>query len=113
MLERLHEHINQQLQTSARTDTVFVVTAIIFNFIMLGLNSSVAAGTSGGNGNRTALTVLIITLIFSIVLNGVAIVGLITGRQTREKLLEGLLRMYEDAGVGQYYDASLPANYNR
>jgi hypothetical protein len=113
MLERLHEHINQQLQANTRTDTIFVVTAVIFDFVMLGINSSVAAGARGGNGSVTALVVLVITLIFSILVNGIAVLGLVTGRQTRGKLIQGLLKMYEDAGVRKYYDESLLADYNR
>lgn len=114
MLERLHEHIDQQLLASARTDTVFVVTAVIFNFVMLAINSSFASGATSTYGQpRTAQVELVIALVFSVLVNGIALWGLSTGRQTRDKLLNGLLKMYQDAGVSQYYDASLPANYNR
>ena len=40
MLEQVHEHIIGELRQSARTDTVFVVTAIAFNLIVLGINTS-------------------------------------------------------------------------
>jgi hypothetical protein len=46
-----------------------------------------------------------------IVVNFVVEVGLIKGRQTRIKLLGGLLKMYKDQGVEGYYDASLLSNY--
>ncbi|TAK27111.1 MAG: hypothetical protein EPO21_24295 [Chloroflexota bacterium] len=111
MLERLHEHINLELGINTRTDTIYVVTAIIFNFVMLGINASVAAGAS--RGDATARAVLIITMVLSILVNGIAVLGLLTGRQTRHKLLRGLLKMYTDAGVGQYYDPTLLSNYDR
>jgi len=42
MLEQIHEHVMSDLQQGARTDTVFVVTAVVFNLFMLGVNSGVA-----------------------------------------------------------------------
>lgn len=113
MLERLHEHITAELQVNTRTDTIFVVTAVIFNFAMLGINSGVAAGAREGQGGATVTVVLAITLVVSLLVNGIAIVGLQFGRSTREKLLRGLLKMYDDAGVSQYYDASLLTSYSR
>jgi hypothetical protein len=47
-----------------------------------------------------------------LIVNFVAEVGLIRGRQMREKLLNGLLKMYKDQGVEGYYDPSLLSNYN-
>jgi hypothetical protein len=113
MLERLHEHMNQQLQVNARIDTIFVVTAVLFDLVLLGVNSGVAAGASGNAGNVTSRAVLVVTLIFSVLVNGIAVLALQSGRQTRLKLLQGLLRMYEDAGVRKYYDESLLSNYDR
>ena len=46
-----------------------------------------------------------------IVVNFVAEVGLIRGRQTRTKLLNGPLKMYKDQGVEGYYDSSLLNEY--
>jgi len=43
----------------------------------------------------------------SIVVNLVVIFGLLKGKQTRFKLLNGLLKMYKDQGVGGYYDPSI------
>jgi hypothetical protein len=34
MIERVHEHVVSELQQSAKTDTVFVVTAVLFNLIV-------------------------------------------------------------------------------
>ncbi len=44
--------------------------------------------------------------------NFVTEIGLIKGRQTRTKLLDGLIKMYRDQGVDGYYDTSLMSNYN-
>ncbi|MFH1483656.1 MAG: hypothetical protein ABIG98_05335 [Chloroflexota bacterium] len=46
-----------------------------------------------------------------VVVNFIVMVGLEKGKQSRIKLINGLLRMYKDQGVEGYYDASLLSNY--
>ncbi|MCK4392124.1 hypothetical protein KAX17_04395, partial [Candidatus Bipolaricaulota bacterium] len=58
------------------------------------------------------IIVMFIFVALTLVVNLVAIVGLLKGKQTRSKLLNGLLKMYEDQGVEGYYDPSLMSNYN-
>ena len=108
MIERVHEHIVTELQQNARTDTIFVITAIFLNLIALGVNSGIAAS----NGDATTTIVMFTFVALVIVVNFVAEVGLIRGRQMRVKLLDGLLKMYKDQGVEGYYDPSLLGNYN-
>jgi len=38
--------------------------------------------------------------------------GILKGKQTRSKLINGLLKMYKDQGVEGYYDPALLSNYN-
>lgn len=107
MIERVHEHLISDLNANSRTDTIFVLTAILLNLITLGVNSGIAAG--GDSGTTTILMFTFVALI--IVVNFVAEIGLIRGRQMRAKLLAGLLKMYEDQGVEGYYDQSLVSDY--
>ena len=101
----------QEMQALTRVDTIFVVSAVIFNFIMLGINSALA--DTATHGDITATIVLAITLGLSVLLNGTAVFGLLTSRSTRQKYQQGLLKMYGDADVGQYYDETLITNYMR
>ena len=107
MIERVHEHIVNELGTNTRTDTIFVLTAIILNLITLGINSGLAS--SSGNGTTTIVMFTFVALL--IVVNFVAEIGLLRGRQMRGKLLGGLLKMYKDQGVEGYYDPSLLSDY--
>jgi hypothetical protein len=109
MIERVHEHINAELQQNTRTDTIFVLTAILLNLIALGINSGVA---SGSNRDETTWIVFYTFVVLIIVVNFVAEIGLIKGKQTRIKLINGLLKMYKDQGVEGYYDPSLLSNYS-
>ena len=109
MIERVHEHIVSELNQGARTDTIFVLTAVVLNLLTLAINSAIAGDS------REDVTLTIVILIFAaltVVVNLVAVIGLLKGKQTRFKLLSGLLRMYDDQGVAGYYDPSLLGNYD-
>ena len=107
MIQRVHEHIISELGTNTRTDTIFILTAIILNLIILLANSIIS--TTGGGGTVTIVMFTLVALL--LVVNFVAEFGLIRGRQTRAKLLNGLLKMYKDQGVEGYYDPSLLSDY--
>jgi hypothetical protein len=109
MIERVHKHIITELQQNTRTDTIFIITAILLNLIALGVNSGVA---SGADRDATMWIVFFTFVALIIVVNFVVEVGLIKGKQTRIKLINGLLKMYKDQGVEGYYDASLLSNYS-
>jgi hypothetical protein len=103
MLERLHEHITSELGQSSRTDTIFILVAVIFNLIALGINSA-ASGVAIANrdtntGNLAADVVLAVFIAMTLLVNGKALAGLYFGRQTRGKLLSGLVAMYTDSKV--------------
>ncbi len=108
MIERVHEHIITELQQNTRTDTIFIVTAILLNLVILATNSIIAAE----DGSVTTTIVISMFVCLLIVVNLVVIFGLLKGRQTRVKLINGLMKMYKDQGVEGYYDASLLSNYN-
>jgi len=42
MIDRLHQHIVSELQQGARTDTAFVLIAVLLNLLMLGISSGIA-----------------------------------------------------------------------
>ena len=107
MIERVHEHIISELGTNTRTDTIFILTAIILNLITLGINS----GLASSERNTTTTIVMFTFVALLVVVNFVAEIGLIRGRQMRGKLLDGLLKMYKDQGVEGYYDPSLMNDY--
>jgi len=109
MIERVHEHIITELQQNTRTDTIFILAAILLNLLTLGINSAVA---SGSNKDATTWIVFYTFVCLLIVVNFVVEIGLLKGKQTRTKLINGLLKMYKDQGVEGYYDASLLSNYN-
>ena len=108
MIERVHEHIITELQQNTRTDTIFILTAILLNLVILAVNSIIAAEDQ----DVTTTIVMILFVCLLIAVNLIVIFGLLKGKQTRCKLIDGLLKMYKDQGVEGYYDASLLSNYN-
>ncbi|MFH0942293.1 MAG: hypothetical protein V1823_04665 [Chloroflexota bacterium] len=109
MIERVHEHIITELQQNTRTDIIFILAAILLNLLTLGINSAVGAQQEK---DATTWIVFFTFILLLIVVNFVVEIGLIKGKQTRIKLINGLLKMYQDQGVAGYYDPSLLSNYN-
>ena len=111
MLTQLHDHMAEEAQQGARTDTVFVVTAVIFNLIAL-VASWAVASPNGTEGHRTSNdAILAVLVLVTLAINAFAVRGLLSGKDRMQRLLAGLSAMYADAGVAKYYAPALMANY--
>lgn len=108
MIERVHDHIVTELQQNSRIDTIFILTAVFLNLLTLGINSAVASGNSE---SATVWVIFFAFIVLVVVVNLVVVIGLQKGKQTRAKLLNGLLKMYRDQNVEGYYDPTLLSNY--
>lgn len=109
MLEQVHKHITTELQQNTKTDTIFILTAILLNLIALAVNSGLV------DSSRTKTSFLVTMFLFVvliIIVNMVVIFGLTKGKQTRALLINGLIQMYKDQKVDKYYDSTLLGNYN-
>ena len=109
MLEHVHKHITSEMQQNTRTDIIFILTSILLNLITLAVNSGMSEQSRTDNAS---LIVMFVFVCLIVLVNIVVVIGLYKGRQTREKLLKGLIQMYKDQDVDKYYDASLLGNYN-
>ncbi len=109
MIEHVHNHITSELQQNTKTDIIFILAAIFLNLLTLAINSGMVEKSRTDNSQ---LIVMFIFVALLLLVNIVVIFGLIKGKQTRMKLISGLLRMYEDQNVDKYYDKSLLSNYN-
>ena len=109
MIEQVHNHIISELQQDARTDTVFILAAILLNLISLGVNSAIATNS---RTDTNLFIVMFVLVALVLVVNFIVIFGLLKGKQTRYKLINGLLKMYKDQNVDGYYDSTLLLNYN-
>ena len=109
MIEHVHTHITSELQQNTKTDTIFILTAILLNLITLAINSGMAEKS---RTQSSTLAVMFVFVFLIILVNIVVIIGLLKGRETRTKLVSGLLSMYKDMNVSKYYDESLLNNYN-
>ena len=113
MLKQVHDHIVNELGQSSRTDTIFVVTSVIFNLVVLGINSAVASNGNGPRYERPSSNDLVLAVFIglTVLVNAIATVALVVGRRTRRRLLEGLIAMYRDNEVDKYYNPALLSDY--
>jgi hypothetical protein len=113
MIEHVHEHIVSELQQSARTDAVFVVTAVAFNLIVLAINWNVASSVSSPYSRSLAAPLIFpILLAATVAVNVFCVKALRAGKKTRSILLQGLIAMYQDNNVARYYDPGLVDVYS-
>ncbi|MEI6899402.1 MAG: hypothetical protein WCL00_05960 [Bacteroidota bacterium] len=108
MIEHVHTHITSELQQNTKTDIIFILSSIMLNLIILLTNSNLGNNKDG----KSNLAVMFIFVFLLVLVNIVAIFGLIKGKQTRTKLINGLIAMYRDQNVAKYYDETLLGNYN-
>jgi len=109
MIEHVHKHITSELQQNTRTDIIFILSAILLNLITLAVNSGMSEKSRTDNATLIAMFAFVCLIVL---VNLVVVFGLSKGKQTREKLLDGLIKMYKDQNVDKYYDQSLMGNYN-
>lgn len=111
MIKEIHDHITNELQQNARTDTVFVVSAVALNLVILAVNWGIASPGRYGHEfyNDVILSLLIVAVL---IINFLIAKALLSGRDARLKLLSGLIRMYKDNGVDKYYDPNLLKGYS-
>ncbi len=105
MIEHVHEHILDEIRTNTRTDTIFILASIALNMVTLAVNTAVGSDDHPNGFIMAMFTMLIV------VVNLVAVIGLLKGRKNREKLVRGLLKIYADNKVDGYYDRSLLESY--
>ena len=111
MLGQVHDHIVSELRESSRTDTIFVLTAIVFNLIVLAINFGVATEAAAEGDAATYDIILAVFIVMTVCLNVLAVAALALGRRTRQMLLSGLVAMYRDNDVDKYYEPALMSNY--
>jgi len=111
MLTVIHEHITGELQQNARTETVFVITAVLFNLLVMWINSAVASETQDGVHPVPNDAILGVLIVATLLINSFVVRALLTGLETRKRLLSGVVAMYRETAVDNYYDASLLGAY--
>lgn len=112
MLQEIHGHMVGELQQNARTDTVFVIAAVLFNLVVLGINWGVAHEASRGRNTGENDLILGMLILGTILINAFAIKALTAGKSSRQKLVMGLRQMYADNDVAKYYDEDLLESYS-
>jgi len=109
MLKEIHDHMVHELHQNARTDTVFVVAAVLFNLVVLGINWGVASDAARGRDAGQKDLILGLLIVGTVLINLFAFKALTAGKTTRRKIVSGLQQMYADNGVDKYYSQDLLA----
>ncbi|MDA1191929.1 MAG: hypothetical protein O3A46_09640 [Candidatus Poribacteria bacterium] len=102
MLDRLHQHLLMELGQNTRSNAVFVLVSILMNLMTTAFNATLAA-----DDRVVTKAMLIVTMAVVVIVNITAIMGLQNGKEAKARLLNGLIRLYEQEQVAQFYDREL------
>jgi uncharacterized membrane protein len=118
MKERVQEQINHDLKQASRTDRLIIIIDIVLTLIMfiialsfaynsVGFNISIlSAGGSTRTLSAYSTLIMFISLAAIIIINGYSIIALLKNKAQRSKLTDGLMKLYKEEGMDQYYDSS-------
>ena len=127
MKERIHEQISQELKLATRMDLVTVIVALAMTLMLFPLAmvfaassvGSITGGLTGGltgeiitmNFNATPTIIMVVCIAAIIVINLFSVRAMLKNKLQRAKLNDGLMKLYKDEGMDQYYDGSIFKSY--
>lgn len=122
MKERIHEQISNELNQAMRMDTVTVIIAITVSFLLFiaaaifaaQATGSIVGGLSGFRAtsiNIANTIIMFVIIIATVAIDWYAIRTLLNHKKQRGKLNEGLMKLYKDEAMDQYYDGSIFKGY--
>ncbi|KRA54309.1 hypothetical protein ASD77_06735 [Pseudoxanthomonas sp. Root65] len=110
MIEAIHKQLMSELDRAGRADTVFVVSGVLFNILVLFVNWAQASSLSEGRGN------LMIYLLFtagSLLISCTALLALINSRRICNSVHSALEQIYKDQNVAHYLPKGLSTLGNK
>lgn len=122
MKERIHEQISNELKQAIKMDTITVIIAITVSLLLFIVAAIFAAQSTGSIvGGLTGFTatsvnaantiIMFVVILAIIAIDWYAVRILLEHKRQRGKLNEGLMKLYKDEGVDQYYDGSIFKSY--
>jgi hypothetical protein len=110
MIGAIHQQLMSELDRAGRADTVFIVSGVLFNILVLFVNWVQAASLADGQGN------LMIYLLFtagSLLISCTALLALINSRRICNSVHASLQKIYVDQDVAHYLPPELSSLGNK
>jgi len=102
VIDKMHDYLTKEMAQNKHVDSIFMLLGIVFNLMMLAINS--AAQSSKDQ------SFLIVFFALGVLVTTITVAILLKGNDTRDKLMKGLVAMYEDNDVIKYLDKSIMKN---
>jgi len=121
MKDRIHEQISNELRQANKADLVTVIIVVLVTFILFGIATGFAYGSvetpfislTGKTPQLSTMATIImwVSIAAIIAINYYAVRSMLQNKARRAKLNEGLIKLYKDEGMDQYYDGSIFKSY--
>lgn len=105
MKEKVHEHLLAELALASRSNTTFVISAVLFNIFVLVFSSAIAA-----INNPFSITIFGLLVVSSGIMTTTALKALDKGKQSCDLYHESLLKLYRDSHVSEYWPEAIDGN---
>ena len=102
MIEQVHKHLISEMELASRGTTTFVICSVLFNVLVLAINSAVAAGKSGASG-----IAFFIFIVGSLIMTVSALRAISSGNKSCSSYHEALMNIYKDQNASKYWPSSL------
>jgi len=99
MIEKIHDNLVSELDRSSKSDTVFIISAVLFNMLVMFINWTQASSLSNGRGS---IAIFLVFLVGVLVVSGVALFSLINSKKICIRCHEALEKIYEKNGVSEF-----------
>jgi len=99
MIEKIHDNLVSELDRSTRSDIVFIISAVLFNILVMFVNWSLSSSL---NHERGSILIFIIFLFGTLVVTGTALIALVNSKNICIRTHEALEKIYVTSNVSEF-----------
>ncbi len=104
MIEKVHDYLVYELDRSSKSDTVFVISAVLFNILVMFINWAQASSIAAGRGSIAIFGIFLVGVLF---VSGAALIALVNSKRICIRCHEALEKIYENEGVSDYFPKNM------
>ncbi len=110
MIEKIHDQLVAELDRSSKSDTVFVVSAVLFNTLVMLINWAQASSVASGDGSIAIFGIFLLG-VFAVTCT--TLISLVNGKRICMRCHDAIERIYEREGVLDLLPGDMPGLGNK
>ena len=109
MIEAIHRHLLAELDRAGRSDTIFILSGVSFNLLVLFVNWVQAADIALSSRGPSAANYLIFLIFMAgaLLVTGACLLTLTNSKRMCSEIRSSLSKIYQDSDVAKYLPTGL------